>query len=89
MSVLMLWTKCKLNNAELVVNLYSEQRKNKAYYEETREFEKWQVSNLFLNRVNPLRNKDTLPSKGLDIAIYNIEWAASIQRIGFCKCWKK
>ena len=29
MSVLMLWTKCKLNNAELVVNLYSEQRKKK------------------------------------------------------------
>ena len=44
---------------------------------------------LFLNRVYPLRNKDTLASKELDTAFYKFEWAAWIQKIGFCKCGNK
>jgi len=43
MSVMMVQTKCKLNNAELFFKLFYIQRKeigNKKYYEETRELEK-------------------------------------------------
>ena len=42
-SVMIIQTKCKLNNAELFLKLHSEQRNsvgNKRYYEETRELEK-------------------------------------------------
>ena len=45
MSVLMVQTKWKLNNAELFLNLFyiqSEEVGNKKYYEETRILEKWQ-----------------------------------------------
>ena len=45
MSVMMLKTKCKLNNTELFLKLFHIQCKeigNKKYYEETTECEKWQ-----------------------------------------------
>jgi len=45
MSVMIVPTKCKLNNAELFVKMFYIQSKdigNKKYYEETRELEKWQ-----------------------------------------------
>ena len=46
MSVTMMQTKCKLNNAELFLDLFydiqSNETANKKYREETRELEKWQ-----------------------------------------------
>ena len=44
-SVMMVQTKCKLNNTELFLKLFHIQRKeigNNKYYEETIELEKWQ-----------------------------------------------
>ena len=45
MSVMMVQTKCKLNNTELFLKLFHIQGKeigNNKYYEETAELEKWQ-----------------------------------------------
>ena len=45
MSVMMVQTKCKLNNTELFLKLLHIQCKeigNNKYYEETRELEKWE-----------------------------------------------
>ena len=45
MSVMMVQTKCKLNNTELFLKLFHIQSKeigNNKYYEETTELEKWQ-----------------------------------------------
>ena len=45
MSVMMVQTKCKLNNTELFLKLFHIQYKeigNSKYYEETTELEKWQ-----------------------------------------------
>ena len=45
MSVMMMQTKCKLNNTELFLKLFNIQCKeigNNKYYEETAELEKWQ-----------------------------------------------
>ena len=45
MSVMMVQTECKLNNAELLLKLYHIQSKetgNNKYYEEATELEKWQ-----------------------------------------------
>ena len=45
MIVMMVQTKCKLNNIELFLKLFHIQSKeigNNKYYEETRELEKWQ-----------------------------------------------
>ena len=45
MSVLMVQTKCKLNNTELFLRLFHIQCKeigNNEFYEETTELEKWQ-----------------------------------------------
>ena len=45
MRVMMVQTKCKLNNTELFLKLIHIQSKeigNSKYYEETRELEKWQ-----------------------------------------------
>ena len=45
MSVMMVQTKCKLNNTELFLKLFHIQCKeigNNKYYEETTELEKWQ-----------------------------------------------
>ena len=45
MSVMMVQTKCKLNNTEVFLKLFHIQCKeigNNKYYEKTRELEKWQ-----------------------------------------------
>ena len=45
MSVMMVQTKCKLNNTKLFLKLFHIQSKeigNNKYYEETTELEKWQ-----------------------------------------------
>ena len=45
MSVMMVQTKCELNNTELFLKLFHIQRKeieNNKYYQETTELEKWQ-----------------------------------------------
>ena len=83
-----LWGK---QNAKLFFNLYSEQInwKKKPSMKKQENLQNDKFLYLFLNRVYPLRNKDTLASKELDTAFYKFEWAAWIQKIGFRKCGNK